>query len=83
MSSGFTSPVVDRQLPDPPIALDELLRHFSDEADMLLKAGVPAAVLGEALIEIGIKLEVASYGAAHVAERLLSASARIASAARY
>jgi hypothetical protein len=38
--------------------LGELLRHFGDEADTLLKAGVPAAMLGEALIEIGIKLEV-------------------------
>ena len=74
---------MDEKSADPRITLGELLRHFGDEADTLLKAGVPAPVLGEALIEVGIKLEVASYGAAHVAERLLSASARIASAARY
>ena len=74
---------MDEKSADPPITLGELLRHFGDEADTLLKAGVPAAMLGEALIEVGIKLEVASYGAAHVAERLLNASARIGSTARY
>jgi hypothetical protein len=43
----------------------------------MLEAGVSPALLGEALIEIGIKCEIFAYGAHTVASRLHEAAKRM------
>ena len=60
-----------------PKTLDDARSRFSAETDRMLEAGVSPALLGEALIEIGIKCEIFAYGAHAVASRLHEAAKRM------